>query len=192
MKKIIALILIPFFAFTLAQDKQNEKRADRENEFVKEAAHGSMMEIELGKLASEKATSEKVKEFGQLMVKDHTKASEELKQIAKNNNIEIPESMSEDHRESINEFNQLSNDEFDREFMSKMIEAHEKDIEKFEEAAQENENEQIRQWAEKTLPTLKEHQRIAQNTMNSLEQLSRKDQTRDNQTRDDQTRDREE
>lgn len=184
MKKILFFLLIPFLTFTSAQDQQNEKNTMKENDFVKEAAHGSMMEIAMGKLASEKANSDKVKEFGQLMVRDHTKASEELKEIAKSNNIEIPNSMSEDHKEKVNEFNSINNEDFDREFMSKMIEAHEKDIEKFEDAAEDNENEQIRQWAEKTLPTLKEHYKLAQNTMNSLEQLSQEDQNKDNQTRD--------
>ncbi len=67
-------------------------------EFVKEAATGGMMEVELGKIAQEKGKSQQVKDFGKMMVDDHSKANADLKDLASKKNIEVPDSLTDDQK----------------------------------------------------------------------------------------------
>ena len=60
------------------------------NDFVIEAASNDMKEVELGKIAEKKAISEGVKNYGRILVKDHSRSTDDLKKAAKNNNIKFP------------------------------------------------------------------------------------------------------
>lgn len=66
------------------------KMSAADKKFVRDAAQGGMAEVELGKLATEKASSDDVKKFGQRMVDDHSKANEELKQVANSEGVQLP------------------------------------------------------------------------------------------------------
>lgn len=141
---------------------------DDTREFVTEAASGGMMEVELGKLAQEKATNQQVKDFGAMMVKDHGQANEKLKSIAQSKNIQLPAAMNEDHQEHVNKLRNLSGQEFDREYVNLMVEDHEEDISKFEDMQSDVQDQELKQWVDSTLPTLRTHkERIDQikNTM---------------------------
>src|SRR5437588_6359038 len=61
-----------------------------DKQFLKEAADGGLAEVELGQLASSKASSDEVKKFGQRMVEDHGKANDQLKQLAQSKNVDLP------------------------------------------------------------------------------------------------------
>src|ERR1700712_3681540 len=76
--------------------------------FVKEAAIGGMAEVELGQLASTKATNEKVKAFGQRMVADHGKANDELKALASSKNMTVPTSVDAKHKATHDRLEKLS------------------------------------------------------------------------------------
>src|SRR5580700_4576930 len=65
-----------------------------DKKFVREAAQGGLAEVELGKLATEKASNDEVKKFGQHMVDDHTKAGDELKEVASSKGIQIAQQLS--------------------------------------------------------------------------------------------------
>ncbi len=120
------------------------------------------MEVELGQIAIEKAGSEEVKQFGQKMVMDHSKANEELMSIISKNNIDKPKAeMMEDHKKMVTKLSNLYGAEFDRAYMKAIVEDHTKDIEEFEKASQNYENEAVRLWASDTLPTLKRHLELA-------------------------------
>jgi putative membrane protein len=172
MKKIIMLLFI-FSVAIFAQEDQNRRmdtqdRPDEEN-FIVKAASGGMMEVELGKLAQEKGQSERVKEFGSRMERDHSKANDELKNIAQQNNIQLPDSMLEKHREHVDELKELSGEEFDKAYMELMVEDHEEDVELFEDAAENYEIQEVRTWAEKTLSVLRDHNRLAEEIHESIE-----------------------
>jgi predicted outer membrane protein len=102
-----------------------ESRGDV-REFVREAAMGGNAEVELGKLAAERAASAGVKQFGERMVQDHTKASQELKQAVSGHDVQAPTGMDEQHQDLRNRLQRASGAEFDRQYMDAMVEGHEK------------------------------------------------------------------
>ncbi|SFB95012.1 DUF4142 domain-containing protein [Spirosoma endophyticum] len=128
------------------------------NEFAVKAANGGMLEVELGRLAQEKAQSKDVKDFGAMMVKDHSKANDEFKAIATLKNITLPSTLGEDEQEHVNELAKLSGKEFDKKYVSMMVDDHKEDIDLFKKASEDEKNDaSIKEFAAKTLPTLQKH-----------------------------------
>jgi putative membrane protein len=140
------------------QDHTQSAAGGDAQEFVTEAASGSMMEVELGRIAQEKATNQEVKNFAAMMVKDHSQANEQLKSVLQNKNMQAPQQMTEDHRKEVDRFRDMqAGQDFDKEYVDLMVEDHEEDIEKFESAQNDVQDPEIRQWIESTLPTLRQH-----------------------------------
>jgi putative membrane protein len=130
--------------------------ADTDAEFVKKAASGGLMEVELGRHASQHATNPSVRTFGQRMVADHGKANAELAAIARRQGLTVPTQMEADHREQVDELTQKSGAAFDEAYMELMVEDHEHDVDAFREQAAEAKTE-VDRFAAKTLPTLEAH-----------------------------------
>jgi putative membrane protein len=99
--------------------------SDGDRDWVNDVAVASMAEVELGKMAADRALSADVKKFGQMMVTDHTKANEELKQAVSRFNIAPPPGMDDKHRDLYEKLSKLQGNEFDREYMSAMVDGHE-------------------------------------------------------------------
>jgi putative membrane protein len=131
--------------------------SDNAAKFAVAAANGGMMEVELGKLAQEKAINKQVKDFGEMMVKDHTKANDELKSIAAQKNITLPASVSDDSQKKIADLNKKSGKDFDKDYINMMVKDHKDDIDDFEKAAKDSTYPEIQSFAVKTLPTLYKH-----------------------------------
>jgi len=130
--------------------------------FVIKAAHGGMAEVELGKLAVDKAASDQVKKFGQRMVDDHSKASEELKTLAQNKHITLPDAIDPQDKALHDRLAKLSGAAFDRAYMQAMLADHRKDVNEFRIEARSGKDADVKGWAAKTLPTLEEHLKMAQ------------------------------
>ena len=96
-----------------------------DRDFIEDQLEAGMAEVELGKLAAERGRSAQVKQFGQMMVTDHTKAGEELKQIAMQHNFTPAVAISDQHRDLRDRLMKLQGAEFDREYMKAMVEGHE-------------------------------------------------------------------
>jgi len=139
-------------------DSNSSKSAD--HAFVTEAAMGGMAEVDLGKLASEKASNAQVKEYGQRMVADHGKAGDELKALAASKQITLPASIDAKHKTTRDKFERLSGAEFDRAYVSDMLADHKKDVAAFVEESMSGKDSDVKAWAAKTLPTLREHLRM--------------------------------
>jgi len=133
-----------------------------DEEFVVKAAAGGMEEVELGKLANEKGQLKEVKEFGEHMVKQHSMANEELKALAMKKKITIPDSLDMDAKKTKEELMKLKGREFDKKYMNGMVDDHKKDISEFENAANNAKDPEIKAFAEKALPMLREHLQMAQ------------------------------
>jgi|SRR4051794_15807796 len=128
-----------------------------DKKFVKDAALGGMTEVELGKLAAQKATRDDVKQFGQKMVDDHTKANDQLKEVATKQNIPIPDSLDSKHQGRINKLSKLSGPDFDKAYVKDQLKDHETDVRAFSAEAQNGNNPEIKAFAATTLPILQEH-----------------------------------
>jgi putative membrane protein len=132
--------------------------------FVMKAASAGMEEVELGKLAVEKASSDEVKKFGQRMVDDHSKAGDELKTLAQNKHITLPGATDPNGKATYDRLSKLSGTSFDRAYMQAMVVGHRQALNDFRMETKMGKDADVKGWAAKTLPTIEEHVKLAQNT----------------------------
>ncbi|HEX2960926.1 MAG TPA: DUF4142 domain-containing protein [Ignavibacteriales bacterium] len=137
-------------------------------EFVSDAASGGMMEVELGTMAVQNASSQEVKDFGRRMIDDHSKANDELKSIAAKENIPVPAALKDENRDDVDKLSKLSGSDFDKEYMDMMVKDHKKDIKNFEDMAQNAQSPELKAFAQKTLPTLRQHLKMAQDIQDKM------------------------
>ena len=133
-----------------------------DREFVRKAAEGGLAEVELGQLATQKASSDDVKQFGQRMVSDHTQANDQLKQIAAQKGVTLPTSLSSKDAMLKSKLEKLSGAEFDRMYMQHMVKDHTKDVNEFQEEANKGKDSDVKGFASQTAPKLQEHLSLAQ------------------------------
>jgi len=131
--------------------------------FVKKAAQGGMAEVELGKLATQKASSEDVKKFGQRMVDDHTKANDQLKQIAGNKGVTLPTDLDSKDQALKDRLSKLDGEKFDQAYMKNMVRDHTKDVSEFRKESTSGKDSDLKSFASQTLPTLEDHLKEAKN-----------------------------
>jgi len=130
--------------------------------FVREAATDSFAEIELGRLATQRAASDAVKRFAQRIVADHTLANQDLAPIAASKGVDMPRELDIQHRAIRDRLVTLSGQEFDRSFMAEMVRDHTKAVSLFQQEAQTGGDPAVRAYAQRQLPILQEHLRLAQ------------------------------
>ena len=130
-------------------------------EFVNEAASSSLMEVELARIAQEKAQMQQVKDYALMIENDHQQANQELQIIAQQENLNLPENLKENHQEKVQKLQELSGAEFDKEYMAMMVDLHEKDIEKFEGKQEEVQDAELKNWINNTLTILRQHKEQA-------------------------------
>jgi putative membrane protein len=128
------------------------------------AAVGGMAEVELGKMAQQKASNDQVKQFGSRMVDDHSKANDELKQIASSKGITLPTDLDAKHKSKMAKMEKLSGAQFDRAYMDDMLADHKEDVAEFKKESTSGKDSDLKAFASKTLPTLQDHLKMAQST----------------------------
>jgi len=101
-------------------------------DFVNDLTIANMAEIELGRMAAERAANAEVKRFGQMMVDDHTAAGNKLKPIATEHSIPMPTELDDKHRDLRERLSKLQGAEFDREYTKAMVDGHEDVVKKLE------------------------------------------------------------
>lgn len=141
----------------VAEDTEMEDEMTEQSDFMTKAASGGMMEVELGKMAQQKGQMKEVKDFGAMMVTDHQKVNDELRQHASRLNITLPDSMGEDHMDHVNELKEKTGAEFDKAYMDLMVSDHEEDVSAFEDAANNLQDAELKTFASNTLTKLREH-----------------------------------
>ncbi|PLK45312.1 DUF4142 domain-containing protein [Emticicia sp. TH156] len=129
---------------------------------VIEIASAGMMEVELAKIAVNKATSPQVRKFAQMMIDDHTKANDELKSLAESKSIVLPTTLIDKHQKVVNEVSEETGKKFDKKYMDTMVEDHREDVDKFKKIADNANDAEIKAFAAKTLPTLMHHREEAE------------------------------
>jgi putative membrane protein len=149
-------------------NKDNNSTATKDQDFVKEAASGGLMEVELGKFAQQHATNQRVKNFGAMMVKDHSKANDELKTIASSKNIALSPTMENADNKKVTDLQNERGTDFDKKYIKEMVDDHEKDVDNFKKQAENGSDPEIKAFATKVLPILIAHQDSAKSIRDAL------------------------
>lgn len=147
---------------------KGEKSPEEDAAFVKEAALGGLMEVQLGKTAQDNATKPQVKEFGRHMQTDHSKANDELKKIAAKKGIKLPTALEGKPKATFDKLAKLKGDEFDREYINAMVDDHKQNIEKFQQEADKGKDPEVKKFAQNQLPILKKHLALAEQTQKEV------------------------
>ena len=149
-------------AATSADSPVSLSSTDRD--FIVKAAKGGMAEVELGKLAQQKATSVQVKNFGEHMIQDHSQANEKLKKLASTKGVGLPPDLDDKHKAVMQTLQKLSGGEFDREYMKQMVADHRETVADFRKQAESGKDTELKTFAASSLPKLEEHLRMAEST----------------------------
>jgi putative membrane protein len=184
--KIISFLIVSFCLFTFPSctkntnddskktaEKQNEEKFDNAaledgSEFAVSAADAGMMEVQLATLALSKASSSKVKDFAQMILDDHTKANEELKELAHKKNITLPTSLSDKHQKKYTEMSEKGGADFDKEYCDLMVKDHKDVIDMFKKAQENAKDPDLKAWTSEKLPTLEHHLAMAERMKESV------------------------
>ena len=139
-------------------------------EFVDKAGTSGLAEVEMGKLGAQKAKSGQVEAFAKRMVADHTKANQELQTAIKGKGVQVPASRTDLHKAMMDKFQQQdAGKSFDRAYMAQMVEDHKAAVELFESAADDDGLDMdVRAYAKRTLPALRDHLQQAQKIQSKL------------------------
>lgn len=144
-----------------------------DRDFVEEHLAMGNAEVELGRLAEERATHADVKEFAAMMVREHQAAGEELKRIAgsaaPNTTARMPNEVDEELTELREEMAKLTGRDFDRRYIDEMIEDHEDAIDDLENKAERASHPEVKAWAAKTLPSVRQHLERAKSIKETLD-----------------------
>jgi len=125
--------------------------------FVMDTYSENLLEVQLGQLAAQKAQDDQVKQFARMMVQDHTKANQQLKQVAQSANIQISEQLDPVHQAKLQKMQKLPASEFGRKYVNSQAAAHMMTVLEFQYQSQNAQNDQVKQFATQMLPDLQKH-----------------------------------
>jgi putative membrane protein len=140
------------------------KQGGADAAFMRQAAMDGMAEVDHGRLATQNASSADVKQFAQRMVDDHSKANDELKAIASAKKVTLPTTLDAKHQAMHDKLAKMKGAEFDKAYMTHIVSAHKQAVTLFAQEAKSGKDPEARAFAEKTLPTLREHLKLATDT----------------------------
>ncbi|HVE49754.1 MAG TPA: DUF4142 domain-containing protein [Casimicrobiaceae bacterium] len=141
--------------------------------FMENAARSGMAEIELSRLAADKAQSQQVKDFAKRMIDDHSKAASELRSVASTKNVTLPTDMDGSHQRKRDKLAKMSGNAFDREYMDDMVDDHQKVVRDFRSAAKSAKDPDVKGFAAKTLPALEQHLQMAKAAEDAVKKAPR-------------------
>jgi len=128
-----------------------------DQDFAVNTAVAGMTEIQAGQLAEQKGMEKDVKDYGKMMVDDHTKAADKLKAIAMQKNLTLPTTLTPEMQKNIDDLTAKSGKDFDKAYMDMMVSDHKKVISAFEDESKNGSDADIRSFADSTLHTLHHH-----------------------------------
>lgn len=131
--------------------------------FARSAAAGGLAEVELGRLADQKGKSSEARKFAERMVSDHSKANNELKQLAAAANIALPKAPDAEDQAMRERLDKAQGDAFDRDYIRGQIAAHQETAQLFEYEIGSGQDAQLKTFASQTLPVIMQHLEMAQN-----------------------------
>jgi putative membrane protein len=132
--------------------------------FMEKAAMGGLAEVQEAKIAQQKAQAPEVRQFADRMVRDHTKANDQLEEIARSKGVQLPDKLDKSAQKEIDKLENLSGAQFDRHYMDHQVSDHQKVVKEFQKEAKSASDADVKRFASNTLPTLEEHLHMAQDT----------------------------
>lgn len=153
------------------EGKEDPAAKERDEEFMMKVAEIHLEEIQLGQLAQTKSTNADVQALGKMMVDDHTKALADMSALAARKSIAIPGTPTKDVQDAFQNFSQKSGVDFDKAYCDKMVSAHKDAIDKFENAANNSQDGEIKSWASSALPGLRTHLEHAQMCKDKVDKM---------------------
>ena len=156
--KLRTLVLIVGATLTCTAFAGGEKN---DQSFVTKAAQGGMAEVAMGKIAVSNGEDPAVRTFAQTMVDDHSKANDELKEAAGKASATVPPEPNAKQKATAAELGKMHGAAFDKKYHSIMVKDHEEDVALFKKEAKSGHNSDMKAFAEKTLPTLEHHLKMA-------------------------------
>lgn len=148
--------------------QQRGQLSAKDYKFIREATQGGMAEVELGEMARLRGSNQGVKDFGARMVKDHQQANKDLQEIASRKGASLPASLAHHDSSLTTTLQKAQGADFDKKYIDAMVKDHDKDVKEFQDAAQNSDDADIKAFAQKTLPTLQEHDRMAKQLQNTV------------------------
>jgi putative membrane protein len=158
---IISIVAAALVALTGPAAAQVQLVSDQDREFVNKAATGNLAEVELGRVAAQRAARPSVRSFGERMVTDHGRSNADLASLARSKGIEAPTALEPSQQAVRDRLSALNGNDFDRAYMSEMVRDHTEDIALFERAAETSTDPELKAWAAQSLPMLREHLALA-------------------------------
>lgn len=151
-----------FVPAAFAQNAQTQTASKEDQTFLMKAIEGNLAEIEMGKLAQQKAQSANLKDLGAMLVKDHTDANDKALSLAKQLNVQAPTKLSQKHLQERDRLSKLSGTQFDSEFAKHMVSDHKEDIADFTKQSRMKAGDPTVSFASDTLPVLQKHLQAAE------------------------------
>ena len=149
-------------------DKHHDDKKFSDSHFVDHAYTAGQNEVILARMALERSRNEDVRKFAQKMLEDHGKNNQELTLVVSELRIAVPDKPLPEQEKDLRHISSNEVKDFDKEFMDHMVTDHEKAVKLFEQASKELKNEKLKEFATKTLPTLKEHLKLAKETRDKV------------------------
>lgn len=133
------------------------KLSTADKHFILAAAQGGMTEVKLGELAAQKGTRDDVKAFGQMMVKDHTAINDDLKALAAQKGVTLPESLDAKHQGMVDKMTAMTDSKFDDAYIASMVKDHKMDAKDFKAESAETKDADIKSFLDKSIPVVERH-----------------------------------
>ena len=130
---------------------------EKSSEFLKKVTNSGMAEIQLAKLAQQKATIDAVKNFAAMLERDHTAVNQQVKTLADQRSVALPTTVSDDKQKMYTDMDKMTGKSFDKDYISMMVKAHNDGISLFEDTRSNASDIDVKNFADKTLPALKMH-----------------------------------
>jgi len=131
--------------------------SDQDRNFMNNAALGGMFEVQESKAAVEKTATDGIKKFANHMINDHTAANKELAKLASDKTVTIPNELGKKQQKQIDDLNQLSGTDFDKQYVKDQLDAHKDAVKLFQKEIDDGQDTDVKQFATRTLPTLQHH-----------------------------------
>jgi putative membrane protein len=145
---------------------QSTAKADKS--FIDNVARDGQGEVAIAQLAEQKGSSPAVKQLAQRLVADHTKANQQLQQIAEQEGVTPPKGMSQEQSDTRAKLEKLNGAAFDRAFLQGQVQDHQKDVQYFQREANTLQDPKLKSFAQQTLPVLQQHLQMAQQAESQL------------------------